>query len=583
MFLHILFVVFFGFLSVASAQSSQWGTGMWGGMQSCGTSAKAGAGSSSELDAVRDAQTAKQEAERKLREKERALKKVDNELSRARESIESAIDSSHADFLFTHMDTGRTCEEYKCDFEGTAGPCPPSRNTPNAATSEILSYTQEEWIRVCSPNRSGGVNGAVACSIARNPDGDRRLQSGCSRSMDVYAKKSGEKRRLEGEIARLKNSIEDFEENIQTAKEDILEKLREKQRGQTEGGICIECMGNNGQGGGQSGRGTGGTDWANVLSNVGVGLLGVYMGYQTNKMVAENNSAMGWPTQNYPSWSYGFPYLMNGLYGALGGGTGQGAFGCSGGMGGTGNWNGAAGMMGPFGQGGMYSMGGGGAFGYPNGMMGAMMGGGMYNQGMGPWGMSGPNGGMNSLYGMMGMMMSGGMGMASPYGAMGGYGMMMNSYGAMGGYGMMNPYGAVGGYGMMNSYGAMGGYGMMTSYGTMTPYGMMTGGMMNGYGGMMSYGAMMSSGAMMGQGDLQYQQQMMQIQMQQYQLQVEMQQRNSQNTLQRQQASTQLQQEISSLMMRLQTIQYGGSYTGTYNYNLTGATSTGTTYYGTGR
>lgn len=230
-----------------------------------------------------------------------------------------------------------------------------------------------------------------------------------------------------------------------------------------------------------------------TVGNIGLTLLGALGAYRLGQNAIDMNARAGWPTPPAGVASFGYPFMMAGLYGLTSGLTGRGGFGCAGGQFGGGYGMGPYGMAGAYGPfAGMYG-GMGGPFGYPPGMFGPMMGGGMYMPGMGPWGMAGPwgPGGM-----MMGGMPMGGMMIGGAIGAMmGGYpygGMMMGgAIGAMMG-GM--PMG-----GMMMSGMMMGGYpmgGMMM--GGMPMGGMMMGGAIGAMMGGMPMGGMMMGGMPMG-------------------------------------------------------------------------------------
>ncbi|HRO66490.1 MAG TPA: hypothetical protein PL182_02890, partial [Pseudobdellovibrionaceae bacterium] len=214
----------------------------------------------------------------------------------------------------------------------------------------VRAYSQAEWSRACASSYSGVVNNQYVCSLqrSRNSDGRGATVSDCQKALGIYTKGYKKKMTTEREIERLERMIENWKDDIQTAKEDYIDSLRDRQSN-TEGGICFDCI--MGSGAVQAERQT---DWANVLANGLVGGLAMYMGYQTNKMVSQNNAALGWPSQPYPAWGYGLPFIQNAIYGAMGGGIGQGGFGCAGGMNGGGYGMGPMGMMGTMGNGALY-------------------------------------------------------------------------------------------------------------------------------------------------------------------------------------------------------------------------------------
>lgn len=516
------------------AQVSMWGTGMYGGMQSCSTGMKAGNGATSMDDTTKEIQAEIQEAQQQLKAKKSEKKKIDRTLTRTKQNVEKSIASDYADFIFEHMENSRRCEEYRGmqsgnqEFiaEGQEG----DSTFPNANMIPVHGFTVSEWRQYCDQGKSGSVSGSVCTNVKfKETDGGRQDATSCKKGLTDYRKQYSQSEKLQREIEGLEDTIARAKEDLKDAKQDALEARRDG-LAQTEGDICIECMQQGS--GGQSQRPQ--TDWANVIANVGTGLFASYMGYKQNQMVAEYNSNAGWPTQSYPALSYGYPYLMAGLYGAVSGATGQGTFGCGSTMGGTGNMNGPMGMMGAYGMGGMYGSAGG-AFGYPAGMMGNTMGGGIYMNGMSPWGMNG----MNGMHG--GMPGQGGYGMGN-----------MMGYGSMMGTGNMMGYGIGYGGNMMGSMlGGLAGYGGLMSG--------MTGSMMGGYGNMMGYGGLMGSMTGYDSSSLALQQQMMQMQLQQYQTAMQYQQQYQQQMVQKYQTVSSLQQELYSLMARIQQVQYGGT------------------------
>lgn len=438
----IAFAALMTFAPAARAQT--WGTGMWGGMQGCSTPMKAGNGAASVSDDVREAREAVNELQRKLREKKQKLKKAEADVEKLRDSVTKTIDADFAEALFAHVESRKSCDEYK----------------PEACAGDkcFAPYKRDEWDSICAGTKVGGLNAAAACGLPRSRSADRAGGS-CADSLAKYGKKWAEASRLQRDVEKLEEQLEDRKDAVKTAEREA------RDRKSSEGGFCVECMMSQQRGGGVGAGGGGGmvanrgVDWAGVASNVGVGLLATYMGYQTNKMVAQNNSALGWPTQSYPAWGYGMPFFANGIYGALGGGTGQGSFGCGQTMAGGGNWNGAGGMgmMNPMtmmssGYG-LSGYGAGGVFGYPSSISGMGISGGMYLPGMSPWGVNGFGGSMNYGYGT--------------------------------GY-VYNPYGSGTAYGYGTGYGV--------TYGTMVPSGLST------YGTTLPLGTAVPGTTLMGTG-----------------------------------------------------------------------------------
>lgn len=512
--------VFFSLLMPLALQAQTWGVGMYGGMQSCPYQTRPAQGASSVDDATKEIQSAIAEAQKQLRAKKSEKKKVDREVDRAKENVTRVIADNYADFIFSHIDGSKKCAEYKgyqgndVEAQGQQG----DNAIPNANLLPLQAFKSSEWNQYCDPSRDGGVSAGV-CGDPRfkQDDGNRGDVQSCKKGLVDYRKNSVQSQKLQREIERLENSIARSKDDLKDAKQDAAEAARERQAsGDTEGGICIECI--------KSGNGytyqKPQTDWGSVIGNVALGLGSLYAGYKTNQMVTEANANIGWPTNPYASVGYGYGFGAigtgvsqalgggSGIYGAMSGGMGSGGFGCAG------NNGGAMGMMGPYGGANGYGM-----WGNPYSMMGMnSMGGGIYNMGMGPWGM---NGFMGSMPGMNNM------GMGS---------MMMGSM--MSGYMMGN---------MMSMGGIMG-------------MGSMMGNMM----GTMSSGMMDPS--------------MMNLQMQQYQTMMQYQMQYQQQQMQRYQTVSSLQQEMYNLMYRIQQVQYGGTTTGyiggttNYTYNSNGIT-----------
>lgn len=343
------------------------GTGQWGAQQSCPYNYSAGAGASSELDGMREATTASKRLESKLKTKRRQLEKLDKELERARQDVEDVVQGKYAQTLFTHIEQGASCEEYG----------------NGAGRQKSSPYKADEWSQICGPN---GLEARYACAVHLvSTRGSRGGGSGskCVRGLDIYESKWALKERLAQEVARGEEDLERYSDKIQTAKDDYLDKLKEGQN--TQGGICWDCLMRP-----SGGSGSWNPNWGSVLVNGAVGALAIYSGMQQNKQVQRQNANMGWPSYPYDAMQAGYPFIRDALYGAIGGGIGQGAYGCAGGIGGAGYPGGPFGAAGPFGGAGPYGMSG--VNGYPMGYSGMPMGGGMYNPGMGPWGLNGPNG-----------------------------------------------------------------------------------------------------------------------------------------------------------------------------------------------
>ena len=530
-------------LGAEKASAQNWGTGMYGGMQSCPY----------ELQIGEEAASIKEEME----ERNKDLKDAKSELSKMKSrlsSLKTSVNSQKDLFKLTgfegeafstienHITGGYSCNTYQrvdcrggqadsavadnsrmpaADMPGTPRPPVgppgdggvPRNGTPQGDPCGQGNLTSPEpfapsvWARACE---NGGLRGSIC---EQNIPGNRPRGynfDSCRRYLSLWAEKQRELRQSEFKIAELDARVKELEAYTKAKKQELRESIkeyvREQRQAQTEGG-CIDCMIAGNSGVLQQRRASG---WE-IGANVVLGLGAMYLGNNLNKYTTDQNARLGFPTQPYPALGYGMPFFQGALYGAVGGSMGGGAFGCAGGANGGGFANGPYGMMGPFGQGSMYGPMGG-AFGYPAGMYGSPMGGGMFMPGMGPFGMGMP-GGLGMGGGMMmagGMMMPGGFQMGMPMGSMMGGGGMMGmpmgmQMGMMGGMPMGMQMGMAMGMqmGMMMSggIGMMGGMPMGMQMGM--PMGMqmgMMGGMPMGMqmGGGMPMGMMVAGGNMMG-------------------------------------------------------------------------------------
>ncbi|UYL09173.1 hypothetical protein B9G69_001105 [Bdellovibrio sp. SKB1291214] len=583
------------------------GTGVYGGMQACPYNYGAGQAATSEDDAVSDIQNSIAQLKKEKAEKKRELTKAERDLKYARRDIDDVIADNYAQTLYDHMDNARSCSEYRGykddEFEatgqqGSEGQAAAAEK-PTAGDFEIAEWNGSESSRnyVCNKSQRGAVNAGV-CITSKFQVKDRRIGNPdkCKKALSTYASTTQKANKLRSDMEAIDRSLEYAKDDLKDARKDALQAKQDAQREQTEGGICTDCA--------TTGNGytyqRPQTDWSSVIANVGMGVLGTYLGYQQNKYVTDANANLGYPSNPYPAWTFGMPYLATGLtqalgggsgvYGAMSGGIGAGGFGCAGQNGG------AYGMYGPYG-----GANGTGMWGNPYAMQGmnpfGQMGGGIYANGMGPWGMAGPMGmgmnpygagGMSFVNGIangymgsyMGGMYAGGMYAGGMYaGSMVGGMYMGGIAGGMAGSYMGGMY-AGGMYaGGMYAGSMVGGMylGGIAGGGIYMGGGAYTGGMyMGGMGGYGTYTGAMTSGYAGDLGMMQMQQQMMQAQMAQYQAQMQAQ-------IQRQQASSSVVQEIMTLQQKLYYIQ-SGAYTGSTGY-IGGSGNSGyygNTIYGTG-
>ncbi|MCB0348112.1 MAG: hypothetical protein KDD37_04715, partial [Bdellovibrionales bacterium] len=196
----------------------------------------------------------------------------------------------------------------------------------------------------------------------------------------------------------------------------------------TEGSYCFECQ--------QAGNRrfvddrSGFRKFFDTAMPILGGAAAAYGGYRLNNEAIDRATNLGFTTNPAPSFlSYGWPMIMNGIYGGIASGIGSGMFQCGNTMGGF-FPGGANGMMGPYGMNGMMGQGGS-AFGYPFGQSPYGFngyGGGPFMPGLvggysaGPWGIGGNLGYGVGIPQIMGMPGGGAMGFAGTAGLAGGFG-----------------------------------------------------------------------------------------------------------------------------------------------------------------
>ncbi|MEN0060457.1 MAG: hypothetical protein AAGB31_16575 [Bdellovibrio sp.] len=530
-----------------SAQAQQWTAGMYGGMQACPYEYAGAESASSYDDVIKEKQDEIKEWQSQLRTKENERKRAERNKERSRKKIENAIDEAYTSDIFAHIDDSRTCDAYKgfpvnVIAEGVEG----SQVIGKAEGVELNGFPMKKWFDYCDKSKKGNVLGKVCeDSEISNKEKNRTNSAECKKSLTEYRTSQNAAVKLQTEVEDLKAYIEAAKDEIKVAKEDkkFEERERRREMSETEGDYCPDC----------AARGSGyayrkpETNWGSVIGNVGLGALAIGLGYSANKHAINAAADLGYPSNPYPAWGYGFPFIATGLsqaigggggiYGAIGGGIGAGAFGCAGMNGGP------YGMMSPYG-----AMNGNGMWGnpYASAMMNPFASSGAFLPGMGPWGINGAYN--NPLMAMMNPMMS----MNPMLGINGGLNMNMNPF--------MNPM--MGINPMMGLNGGMG-FNPLSAMMGMNP-------MMNP---MMGMNGMMGMDPM---GSMQMQQQMMQMQQQQYQFYMQQQQSYMQQQMQRQQVVAGLQQELYSLLSRIQQVQYGGGL------SIGGSLGIGSGYYGYG-
>lgn len=658
-------------------QQQNWGTGMYPAQPACGYQNSIADGATSIRDELnqrtRELQQAKSD-QRRLRSRQSSLRAGANA---QRDLFKmTGFDGPVFNQIETHVNSGSSCNQYRgyCSYrrggyaenDATPGkdsrmpaadlggyepppddgdqqipeteppaPNPPSNNgryrpppqrqcqDGNVEINGGLSPAV--FMANCGP-APGEMGPGVCDQIVEGSMPRGRSASACRKYLRAWMDKERELRGMDQEIAELDAKILELEALTKASKVELAEAMREREEalrnGTTQAG-CVECaLASNGGGGGfyQQPQRSGLWDLAGGIIAAGVQ---AYSSYSLGKYVANQNAKLGFQTQQIPLagqiMSAGWPMISSGLYGVLGGGGGQGSFGCGGGPFGGGmqfgqqGFAGANGFMGPYGVNG--AMGANAMFGFPQSMYGTPAGGGMFNVGMGAGFQPGygaqaycpvqpcPIQGYAGMGGFPGVGGQVGFGVGGGYPGMGGYnpfqpGMGTNlgfsagigagmpyGYGGVGGYNGIPGYGGVGvGYGGIPGqyggvYGAGGmpyggmpgipGYGASAGVwaGTPQPYGGVGGvygapGMPYGYGGLGTGG--------MQYNNYQYQQQMYQAQAQQYALMAQQQQAAYQAQLAQQQTLSNLYGEMYSLNARIQSAQSqmsSGGYLGMPGYS----------------
>jgi uncharacterized protein len=540
-----------GFMPTANAQ--MYGSGMYGGTQSCPYQQQIGDEAQSIQDDINDRKELLAEAQAELREAKSDKRELERKMQSARSTIERrGIQSEYFSHIADHIEGRISCTDYQGHLipggrkvqgggefnvlktvslmliqdteEVRRLPAnAPTEDDSSTATGEGNAlgdpspWTANEWSSVCDYPVPGRVlSGACAVTRAKVASASFSLEL-CKSNLKTYQDTKG---KLDGVTARmdgLETQIATIKDELSMLRGTMKEAIREHQKDlreqMTEGG-CVGCFL---QGSGyvyQKPK----TDWGGVVTGLGLGIASMYFGNDLQKSNQAQYARLGGDVsqlQTYPSFGYGFPFIMGaigsalgggggGVYGGVSGGVGGGAFGCAGGYGG-GGYGGQVGgafgyppgMYGTPAGGGMYS-------GYPNGIYGGVGGGfGMGNPGMGGiMGAMYPGMGMGSggPFGVVGGGFGGGWGQGFPGYGMGGIG--MGGLGGMGGFGGGFPGMGGGGYGMGGSpFGMNGGFGigggmgmgfpgMGGGYGMGgSPFGMGgMGGMGMGYPGMGGYG-----------------------------------------------------------------------------------------------
>jgi hypothetical protein len=236
-----------------------------------------------------------------------------------------------------------------------------------------------------------------------------RKREDCEDGLEDWYKDYARQLEYRDRVRELEDEVTELERLLEDGAEEIYDSLAEG---------MVPCLSGNCPKDGRNRRMRPGL-MGDILK-IGAGaLLTGYLG----KRAIDQSTRAGYPAPPMTYASMGYPFLMAGLQGMMGG-----TWGCSPTI--FGNQM-AGSQFGPYGMmtGGLYpTMGG--VFGYPPGMFGNPMGGGMYMPGMYPGGMPGPWGGL--------MPMPGGF---PGMGGIGGQFGMNTAWGPLGGF---SPYGAGG-------------------------------------------------------------------------------------------------------------------------------------------
>ncbi len=621
----------------ASAQASAQGyaglagSGYYGGTQQCPYPVKTGTGAVDMSDKEKSERATLKKLKADYAKKESAVEKAQDKLDAIKEKLSKHFSSDIVEFLTSvHIENAKECTEYathpvnrSCQSgvpsavvpAATASPADVAKGNGGQATAsaeitqakgsncgklidrEIPKSLRSSWITAdgggyCigdTAGNAGSVNPSICddrdlkpSSVGANKYRAASSSSECKKAVVDYRKTRIELGNAADRVAYLEAKIEEQEEKIETTSE----KFRARKSVEAD---CDDC-------GVMAGR-SGGTpevkrDWWGIGANVAGALIFGNVGRKYDQARMEYQAQMGYvPDQGYPTGiSLAYPFIQGAAYGALYGGTGQGGFGCAGGVHGTGGTYGANGGLngvgnnayGPFANG---AGGVGGAFGYPNSMYGNVLGGGAYNPGINPYGyMNGP-GSLNGSAGLalcftwpcpqQGGTNTGLLG-TGPFGNQAGLGGQFGLGNNGLGNGLGGPFGGQAGLnGMYGNNGLTGG-----------PFG-------NQYGlGNNQFGLNGQLGLNGNLGNSQYQMQLMQQQQQMlqqqqqqqaqlaqyYQMQAQAQQQQLVRQQQVQQQAVQVQQEISSLQQRLQML-YSSAYSGG-GTSLYGATGLGSAYGG---
>lgn len=661
----VLSVLLFSTSSLAQGQN--WGTGMYPANPACGFQNSIG----SEATSIRDELN---QRTRELAQAKSDLRKFKGRQSSLRASANSqrdlfklsGFDGSTFNAIETHVNSGSSCGSYRgaCEFRSSGGysnleseapsrrpaadlytpppedvadqpieqepavnpPVNPGRGRPRPEYRPAACQDGPlEWsggmragvfLSHCGPG-PGEVRGSI-CNVQPDASSAPRARNpnSCQKYLQAWQDKNREMRALENEIAELDARILELEALTKSSKIELAEAMKEREQNMRAGITEANCVNCGLQGGGafQQPR----SSLWDLAGGVVAAGFNAYSSYKLGQYVSNNNAKLGFQTQQIPLsghlLSAGWPLISGGLYGVLGGGGGQGSFGCGGGPYGGGQFGqngfaGVGGFQGPYGVNGVQ---GSAMFGFPQQMYGTPAGGGMFNVGMGA-GFS-PGYGLQAYCPVQPCPVNGQLGLGGQFGGgPGGFpggapynpyqpGMGTNlgfsagfnggipgvpGYGQAGGqFGYGGFPGGVGGqygFGGLPGYAGMPGYSGIPGYGASGGVWAGTPGFNPGASGQFQIGGGAGAGGSQFM-NYQYQQQMAQAQAQHYAMLAQQQQQQYQAQVAQQQTLNNLYGELSSLQGRIQSAQFQtqtGGYLGFQgNFGVGAGIQPGLPYYG---
>lgn len=379
------------FLVTEVASAYMWGSGVNMGNPMCPQPYAAARGSVNDFDTVRAAQNALNSKKRARDRARRDMENAKKDFEDYKKAIKDHFSNSAAQDVLQHMDQSSNRTNWpQCNGQGVLG--------ISAGTDRDVAQHGELSRKFASNNlwcsresdifatyaEDGGSFNSDLCKVKFQPILKKKDSGGteyaCKRALEKYSDAKSKNDEAAEAFARAEDEFKQASNALRRAQDDAQDALDSD----TEGGICES--GNCPRSNRTAGRQPSDLQVAGSLFLAG---LGGAAAYSLGRHAIDTNGQLGWQSSPYQAASVGYPMLMHGIYGALGGGIGPGAMACAGTVGG-------AFPYGPMGAMNGMPFGGplGGAFGYPPNMMGPFPGGGMYMPGMSPGGFN-PLGMMN--------------------------------------------------------------------------------------------------------------------------------------------------------------------------------------------